>query len=312
MPSDFEIALLPNLRHAIPDLLPEYPIEGKGKHWVANLYSKKRSIVIEACSRNVVRTGKGRTSIQHYDKFYAMVMKLADIKQKHPSIKPIMIWKNLIPAYSTDLGLCTAWGVYVQSNEDLNLESILDGKEVGYVNRRALQFLIRRTDTFKPRWRWLVAERPNDIVNQLETRAMGTKEIAGAIGVDYATHKSSLSKMLRELESEGRIMKLAPGYVAGKGAIYGVDSKQLDALERETFGIYGTHKRRERIGQRIVQLLNKEGPMDYKQVQSKLSQEWGIDATRETVVGTLSKFLLKRGLVYRKGGPKAYIYGVRA
>jgi len=304
--SDFEAGLLPELKEAIPDLVSEAKLSGLGKDWVANLYSATQGIVIEACSRNVVRTGKTKSSIQHYEKFYSMLLKLIDIKAKHPAFKPLMLWKNLIPAHSTDLALCSSWGVYVLSHEDFRIRDVIEGSSASTVNRKSVSYLIRRGDpSVTPRWRWLAGERKGEIVALLEKRAIGSIEIGNAIGL---RHRGTVARLLRELEKSGSIHRLEPGYARGVGAIYGVSESQLGDAEKMIFKSYGQQRRKNRISQRTVELLEDEGPLGYMQIRRRLEERWGFTVSRESLVGILSKSLVRKGLVNAAGAPKRRIY----
>ena len=308
MPSDFEKGLLTELREIVPDLQPEQRIDGRGRAWLANLYSKRQDLVVEACSRHVVRTGRSKSGIQHYEKFHSMLLKLIDIKARNAKIKPIMIWQDFIPAFSTDMALCSEWGVFVVSRKDLRFKDIVRGATPEVVNKASLRFLIRRNPAGAPRWRWLSDERRKAVVALLRTRAMGAKDIADAIGINFSSRRAELSALLRTLESEGSVHRLMPGFVRGHGAIYGTSAGQLDEIEGKLFGSYKDHKRKQRLAVRIMELLRLEGPSTYLEIMARLQEKWGIQSERDVVVGILIKNLRRKGLVKTVGIPKHLRY----
>ena len=308
--SEFEAALLPELKRAMPDLAAEQQLKGKGKSWLVDLCSKEADLVIEASSRNVVRTGKKREGIQHYEKFYSMLLKLIDIKAAHPSIRPVMVWKNQIPAHSTDLMLCSEWGVYVMSHKDLAIGRVLAGEPPASVNRDSVRFLSRRNEEVKPRWRWLVEQRRNAIVEMLTVAPMGFIEIERALGYRHTRTYSPIRHMVLDLVREGKILKLSPGYARQYGAIYGTDPRQLFRFESDHFEEYKRHKRKDQLAALIMQLLRLDGPMGYRQIQLGLQRRWKIQASREELTGLLSKRLVRKGFVKSEGPPKRAIYSV--
>lgn len=310
MASEFEAALLPELKRVMPDLVAEQLLKGKGKNWLVDLYSKEADLAIEASSRNIVRTGKKKGSIQHNEKFYSMLLKLIDIKAARPSIRPVMMWKNQIPAHSTDLRLCSEWGVFVMSHKGLNIGRVLAGESPASVNRDSVWFLSRRNEEVTPRWRWLAEQRKESVVEMLKLAPMGFIEIERALGYKHIGPYSPIRDMIQDLVHEGKILKLTPGYVRGYGAIYGTDPDQLSRFESEHFDEYKRHKRKDQLGLLIVQLLRIDGPMGYRQVQLGLQSRWKIQTSREELTGILSKRLVRKGLVKSEGPPKRVVYSV--
>lgn len=302
---------MPELKRHIPDLMAEQLLKGKGKSWLVDLYSKNADLVIEASSRNVVRTGKKKGSIQHYEKFCSMLLKLIDIKAAYPSIRPVMIWKNQIPAHSTDLGLCSEWGVFVMSHKDLNVRRVLAGESPASVNKTSTLYLSRRSDKVEPRWRWLVEQRKKAIVEMLKLAPMGFIEIERALGYKHVRVYSPIRSMIRTLVHEGKILKLSVGYARGYGAVYGTVPGQLSQFDSEHFEEYKRHKRKDQLAALVMQLLNLAGPMGYRQIQLGLQTRWKIQTSREELTGLLNKRLVRKGLVRAVGPPKKTIYSVR-
>ncbi len=275
MPSDFEHGLLESLRKRIPDLRAEVKIEGKGKQWMANLFSEKYALVIEGSNRRIKRHGSGNQGIQHIEKFHSMLLKLIDIKSRDPAVRPVMVWQDLIPATSNDLKLCSRWGVYVLSYGDFRISQVLEDNPVTEVNKAALAYLVRRNADVKPRWAWLRQEERENLIATLGERAMTTRDIAGFLGLDYnRTSQDRVRDLMIKLIAEGGALKLLPGFSQGIGAVFGTLESQLVELEPSLFPFYKDHKLRKRLGSWILWLLSQEPGLTHNQISLRLQTRW--------------------------------------
>ena len=308
LPSEFEAGLLPSLKQLIPDLTAEKIMKGRGKTWRVDLYSEAEKLAIEASSRNITRNGKSKSSIQHYDKFYAMALKLIDIRASSPRIKAVMLWKDHIPAYSTDLRLCSEWGLFVMSHRNFDIRRVLSGESPGSVNKSSVDFLIRRKEDAAPRWRWLAEERKKEIAAMLQSNAMALTEIERTLGMQRLSGQSRISDMLQHLVKEGKVMKLTPGYVRGYGAVYGTSAGQLQRFDAEHLDEYKSHKRRKQLAEMVLSLLKEDGTLGYREIQQRLQTKWKVQVGREELVGILNMRLVRKGLVLRAGLPKRLVY----
>jgi hypothetical protein len=296
--SDFEIGLLQSLRKKIPDLVAEFPIQGKGKAWVANLYSDSRKLVIEASSRKVKRTGRSGGSIQHIEKFYSMLLKLIDMKSANPEILPVMIWSDLVPAYSRDLQMASKWGIYILSNRSLVLDDIWT-KSPEAVNQDTLSHLIRRSTDGKPRWHWIWEEQRNLIEQTLRERASTTNRLVHDLGLELTTSsRTKVRGIVGKLVKQGKVKRLLPGHIAGEGAVYGTDQAQLAGIEGSLFDKYKGEKRRLRLCHYMLLTLKDEEGLNAKEVRQRLYKKWRIDASAAEVSSLLSRRLPKEKAVY--------------
>ncbi len=298
MPSEYEVGLLEALKKTVPDLIPEYPIQGKGKSWVANLYSESRKLVIEACSRRVKHTGRNKSSVQHVEKFYSMLLKLIDMKSGNHELTPVMIWSDLVPASSRDLQLASSWGVYVLSGRDLSLDAVLQ-KAPDEVNQATLSHLIRKASDGLPRWHWVYAEQKRLVEQILQERASTTSRLVTELGLEPSKrNRSKVAGIVEALIKEGKIRKLIPGHVAGEGIVIGTDEGQLVKIEGSLFDKYHDEKRRTRLAHYVLMLLTHEQGLNAGEISNRLYARWQITANRHEVAGVLGSRLVKEGKVY--------------
>jgi hypothetical protein len=298
LPSDYEVGLLQTLKKSVPDLVPEFQLEGKGKSWIANLYSDSRHLVVEACSRKVKRTGRDKNSVQHIEKFYSMLLKLIDMKSGNPKLTPVMIWSDLVPASSRDLQLASRWGVYVLSGRDLRFDDIWQMSPEG-VNRSTLNHLIRRTDGAVPRWHWVHAEQKILIEQILQQRASTTNRLVAELGLELNKHnRMKVSGMLKALIQEGKVKKLIPGHVTGEGIVLGTNDGQLAEVEGSFFDKYHGRKRRTRLSHYVLMILADEQGLNNVEIAKRLHARWQITASRNEIAGLLGSRLVREGKVH--------------
>jgi transposase len=303
-------AAFSRLREVAPDMVAGHELLGLGRKWFVSMYSEKEKLVVEICGSEVPPGKRDTNAARQYEKFQSVLLKLVDIRARDRTIKAVMAWKGMIPAHPVDVGLCTAWGVYVVSGRKAPWKDIINGAPPSAVNRNAIPFLTRKRDAPRQGMRWLTEERRRTVVELLKQSAMGTREIAEAIGLDYVSHRAEVSSILRELEREGIVRRLMPGYVRGIGAIYGTDKTQLDTLEKGLFRRYRQGKRTQRIAERVLQLLREEGRMTYAEILRRLQERWGIATDRNVLVAILVKNLRRRGLVRSEEGSGGLEYSV--
>jgi hypothetical protein len=298
--SDFEAGLFQDLRKKVPDLVPEFRLNGKGKSWVVNLYSEDRKLVIEACSRTVKRTGRDKSSIQHTEKFYSMLLKLIDIKGGNPDVIPVMIWSNLVPAGSRDLQLASKWGVYVLSSRDLRLEDVWKASPEA-VNQNTLSHLIRRISDaeLKPRWHWIHSEQKLLIEQILKDRASTTNRLVEDLGLEpNSSNRIKVVGIVHDLIKEGKARKLLVGHVTGEGIVCGTDESQLEKIEGSLFEKYHAEKRRARLSHYALTVLTDKRGLNAKEVAEALNRRWHIQATISEMGGLLGRRLSKEGKIH--------------
>jgi hypothetical protein len=311
MTSDFEAGLLQYLRSDVPDLVPEFRIEGMGKSWVANLYSESRKLVIEACSRKVKRTGREGSSIQHIEKFYSMLLKLIDMKARNPDITPVMIWSDLVPASSWDLQLASKWGVYVLSNRKLLFNEIWL-RSPDSINQSTLAHLIRKSEDAKPRWAWILSEEARMIERILAERASTPDRLLGELGLEASkSNRDKVRGMLNKLLKQGKIRKLLPGHIDGEGGVYGTNDAQLSLIEGTLFDKYHGEKRRRRLCHYILMVIDGEQGLNAREVTITLQRKWQIRATSAEVGALLGRRPSLKGTIYADHSSRTTRYFLR-
>jgi len=302
MPSSvFEKPLIELVQDIISDIEPEVSIDGYGKKWIANLYSKQQKIVIEACSRKVVRRGITGSSLGVlHERFHALLFKLIDIKANNPEIRAVMLWGGSIPCTSMDLAACSKWGIYVLTIWNIHrLNDVLNNVPPEEVNRDSLNYISRKKDRERPKWLWLADERKKLILEMLEKQPLTGAEIAEQLGVDYyRVCRFYLQDLLRKGLIK-RLIRLGKGHAS----LYGISDKQLDQLPLGRLNELLTGKKRvDFLKGKIIDLLHKNNVMNFRELCENLYPfSW------HEVQGALSD-LHRKGVVRKVGPPWSHAW----
>jgi len=166
------------------------------------------------------------------------------------------------------------------------------------VNKYSLRFLMRHGQDVRTHWHWLREEERRTVAELLRHRAMTTRGICEALGLEY-NRKNSLrvNDMMKSLAHKGSIRKLVPGFTRGQGAVFGTDDSQLEQIEPSLIADYHPDKRSTRLALWVKRLIAEEPGLDYKGIIRRLEEKWHIASERSEVIGILHLNLLRRGIV---------------
>lgn len=183
--------------------------------WLVDLYVPKHRIAVLAL--------KGRRGEASVNRFYASLLKLADMKRFDEGLKPVILWSGPLPLTPLDLEVASRWGVYVVSSKQLALlKEVEAGESPEAVNGKAKSSLVKPLQTPKI-GRQQVKLVEAELLNELSKEPLSLPEV-----IDKLKGKApsrSVYWAFRKLHAQGKILTLVRSNK--RVTIYGTSQSQL-------------------------------------------------------------------------------------